>query len=102
MVYRHADFTGDYSPENLPVLLAYRGERVLLHRLMDDGATSLDDLAAAARGALPKNTASRKISRMSARIKAPYDVRDPDSISAYHRSLKTSGLNPMSSVGDRP
>lgn len=45
----HADFTGDYFPENLPVLLAYRGERVLLHRLIDDGATSLDDLAAAAR-----------------------------------------------------
>lgn len=38
--------------------------------------------------------------RVSARIKPPYDVRDPDSIAAYHRNLRTAGLNPMSSVGD--
>ncbi|GGC13573.1 thioredoxin [Pseudoduganella buxea] len=45
----HTEFIGDYFPENLPVLLAYRGERVLLHRLIDDRAGPLDELLAAAR-----------------------------------------------------
>lgn len=38
--------------------------------------------------------------RVSARIKPPYNVRDPESIRAYHRSLQQSSSDPMASIGD--
>jgi thiol-disulfide isomerase/thioredoxin len=49
----HADFIGDDLPENLPVLMAYRGDRLVLSHVLATEAASIRTRIDAARSAPP-------------------------------------------------
>ncbi|MFZ6674201.1 thioredoxin domain-containing protein [Undibacterium sp. Xuan67W] len=39
----HAEFIGDYLPENLPMLIAYQGENIVLCQVVEDAEQSLNE-----------------------------------------------------------
>lgn len=59
----HSEFIGDYSPDSLPVLLAYRGDALIGCELIAETSQSLDKRIGLIRATLPGQGSVREATR---------------------------------------